>query len=412
MPVAGPPLRRNRDFLLLWSGQALSALGARASSVAFPLLALALTGSPAQAGLAGFLGSLPYFLVQLPAGALVDRVNRKRLMIACEVGRALALGSLVVALALDRATIAQVLVVAFVDGTLFVFFGLAETAAVPHVVPREQVGAALSTNEARVRAAGLLGPPLGGFLYGIGRLVPFLADAATYGLSIVTLLAIRADFEDRRPPPGTHILADVREGLAWLLRNAFLRDCALLVAGSNLMFQALVLVLIVLARERGASPGEVGLVLAGFGAGGVAGALVAPVVQRRLPASVVVIGANWVWAALVPLLALAPGVLAIGAVAAAMAFVGPAWNVVIGTYQLLLAPDRLRGRVESVGMLISWGAIPLGSLSGGFLIDAFGARATALAFSGWMLAIALAATASPHVRRAPSLSAAHIPEAS
>jgi len=135
--------------LLLWSGQAVSNVGTQVSSIAFPLLVLALTNSPAKAGLAGFLGTLPYLLFSLPAGGLVDRWNRKRTMILCDVGRALAVVSIPLVLWVGGLSLAQVLVVAFADGSLYVLFALAESSAIPQVVPSEQLTAALGQNEAR-----------------------------------------------------------------------------------------------------------------------------------------------------------------------------------------------------------------------------------------------------------------------
>jgi MFS family permease len=134
--VAHRSLWRNRDFILLWSGQAVSTIGTRITGVAYPLLVLAETHSPAKAGIVGFAQTLPYMLFYLPAGALVDRWDRKRTMIVADGGRTLALGSLAIALALDDFTFAQVVIVAFVEGTLFVFFSLSESAALPQVVPR------------------------------------------------------------------------------------------------------------------------------------------------------------------------------------------------------------------------------------------------------------------------------------
>jgi MFS family permease len=189
------PLRRNRDFVLLWTGMAVSVLGSRISSTAYPLLVLALTHSPAKAGLVGFLATLPYLLFQLPAGGLVDRWNRKQTMILCDVGRFAALGSLAIALWLGHLTLAQIGIVAFGEGTLFVFFNLAETGAIRQVVPAEQLPAALAQNEARNRGAGLAGPPLGGLLFGLGRFVPFLVDALSYVVSLAALLLIRAEFQ-------------------------------------------------------------------------------------------------------------------------------------------------------------------------------------------------------------------------
>src|SRR5262245_39702938 len=112
-PGAIAPLRRNRDFQLLWIGSAVSAVGSRVSSVAYPLLVLALTGSAADAGLVGFTATVPYLLFQLPAGALVDRWNRRWVMIACDIGRGLALASIAVAFYLDALTLWLIMIVSF-----------------------------------------------------------------------------------------------------------------------------------------------------------------------------------------------------------------------------------------------------------------------------------------------------------
>jgi predicted MFS family arabinose efflux permease len=164
-----------------------------------------------------------------------------------------------------------------------------------------------------------------------------------------------------------------------------------------------VLVVIVLAQERGASSALIGVVMGMLGAGGLLGAVLAPAVNRRIPARRVVVGVNWIWALLLPAIALVPWPLAIGGVIAAMAFVGPIWNVVIGAYLLALTPDELRGRVRGVTGLIGWGPIPLGSLIGGALLQWLGATATTFVFAATMLAIAAAASVSPAVRRAPRL---------
>ena len=406
--MTAPPLRRNRDFLLLWSGQALSVLGSRVSSVAYPLLVLEMTGSPSTAAFVGFAGTLPYLLLQLPAGALADRHNRRRMMIVCDSVRALALLSVVVALVAGMLTVPQLMVVAFVEGSMFVGFSAAETSAVAHIVPSEQVPMALSQNEARMRAAGMAGPPLGGILFGVARSLPFLADAVSYLASLGTLLAIRREFESAPERSRDGLLHEIRLGVRWLLGHAFLRDTALLVAGSNMLFQALVLVLIVLAKGHGASSGTVGLMLAGSGVGGVAGALAAPWLQRRISPRAVVIGANWAWAVLFPLFAVLESPFALGAVFAACAFVGPAWNVVLGAYQLALVPDELRGRVSSVDLLIAFGAIPIGSLLAAGLLSVLSPSGAAAALAVIMLAVAISAVSAPSIRHAPPLHGARL----
>ncbi|MBV9280553.1 MAG: MFS transporter [Chloroflexi bacterium] len=155
----------NRDYLLLWGGQLTSATGSQVSFIAVPLLILAVTRSPAQAGLVGALGSLTSLLLGLPAGAFVDRWDRKRAMLICDACRCLNMASVPLVAAVWRLTIVQLALVSIVEGALFVVFSAAEAAALPRVVPGEQLPAAAALNLAADRLARLLGPPLGGILY-------------------------------------------------------------------------------------------------------------------------------------------------------------------------------------------------------------------------------------------------------
>src|SRR5919198_123768 len=176
-----PVLFRNRDYMLLWSGQVVSTLGSSASGVVYPLLILAITASPAAAGIAAALGNLPYLIFSLPAGALIDRWDRKRVMINCDVGRALTVASIAIALWLDALTVWQLYI--------------AEVAALPRVVPKEQLPQASAQNEAAFATAHIVGPSVGTLLYqGLGRAAPFAADAISYVASVVSLLFIRTPF--------------------------------------------------------------------------------------------------------------------------------------------------------------------------------------------------------------------------
>src|SRR5579859_4144038 len=224
-------LWRNRDYMLLWSGQMVSAVGTRVSMLAFPLFVLAITHSPAQAGLIGALRGLPYALFILPAGALIDRWNRKLVMILCDIGRALALGSIPVALFLGHLTIAQLYIVSLVEGTLFTFFGLAETACLPRVVSKEQLPTAAAQGMVIDSVSGLIGPSLGGALYSIGRAIPFLTDAISYGASVLSLFFIKVKFQEERDPAPLHLWADIKEGLNWLWHQPLIRFLALLTGG-------------------------------------------------------------------------------------------------------------------------------------------------------------------------------------
>ena len=323
-------------------------------------------------------------------------------MIACDGGRAVAVGSLVVALALDRISLAQIMAVSFIEGSLYVFHSLAEPAAVRNIVHPHHLPVAMSQIEARERGAALLGQPLGGFLFDLGRAVPFLADALSYLASLTALLLIKGKLQGERPAARGAFMGEIAQALVWLWRQRFLRATAMLLAGSNLLFQALNLLVIVIAREHGASSTAIGLMLAGFGVGGILGSLAAPWFQRRLPMKAIVIGANWVWALALPWVGVVDNLVALAALLGLMAFVGPLWNVAIDVYRLLITPDELQGRVGSAISFLAWGAIPLGSLLAGYLLDAFSSWTTAMVLSAGMAVVAVIASASPAIRQAPS----------
>src|SRR5688572_20108574 len=192
-----PPLWRNRDYMLLWSGQVVSVLGSTMSGIAFPLIILALTGGNyAAAGVAGMLSTIPYVILSLPVGALVDRWDRKRVMVTTDLIRSVVFFSIPLAMLMGWLTVWQVYAVALIEGTMYVFFNIAEVAALPRVVPKEQLGDANAQNMATFGVTGLIGPGLAGFLYqNVGRAIPFLVDAVSYLASAVSLLFIRAGFQ-------------------------------------------------------------------------------------------------------------------------------------------------------------------------------------------------------------------------
>jgi MFS family permease len=401
--TTAPTLWRNRDFVTLWSGQVVSALGARISAIAMPLLVLAQTGSPADAGLVAAAGTLPFLIVHLPAGPLVDRWNRRRILLTSEALAGLALATVPIAQWLNILTVAQLVVVAFVQGTCAVFFGVAETAALPNIVPAAQLPAALAQNEARGRGAALAGGPLGGLLFGLDRALPFLADAISYAAASIALLFLRKDLQIESTAPAEPLWRATVAGLRWIWRHPLIRAAILLVAASNLVFQALVLVIVVLAQRHGATARDIGVMLGIYSGGGLIGALAASRFHRYFTPKMVIIGVNWCWTALLPLFLITTNALQIGAIGAATAFIGPLWNVVIVSYSALLVPNELLGRVTSAAMTLSWGVMPIGSLGAGLLLTTAGPTGAILVLTGIMLATAIAATVSPAVRHAPPL---------
>ena len=327
------PLRRNRDFQLLWGGQAVSLLGSQTSKIAYPLLVLALTGSPAQAGVAGFAAMLGYLLFPLVAGGVADRHDRKRIMIGCDAIRLAAVGSLAVAGLVAHITYAQVLVVGFGEGAATVFFSLAQRAALPMLVHPSQRATAIGQNEARQNAAQLAGPTLGCALFGLSRVAPFAADALSYLASLVTLPFIKAPTQAASPAAraggrglraaaGT-LRAELAEGLAFTWRQPFLRYGAFFSAAVNLLLQVLTLGLIVLARHDGARPAEIGVIVGCMGGGGLAGAFAAPWFQRRIPVGLTITGCLWIWTLLLALIAAIPVPLWLCPVVAVFGFIGP-----------------------------------------------------------------------------------------
>src|SRR3989440_9549688 len=228
-------LWRNRDYMLLWSGQVISSIGTQVSTLAFPLLVLALTRSPAQAGFAGALRALPYLIFSLPAGALIDRWDRKRVMIFCDTGRALSMASIPFAFAIGQLTILQLFIVSAIEGTLFVFFNIAEAACLPRVVPRAQLPAATAQNMATDGITVLAGPPLGGALYLIGNVLPFLADAISYFASVISLFFIKTNFQEKRLAAPRKLWVEIYEGLKWLWQEPLNRLIAILTGGNNLL---------------------------------------------------------------------------------------------------------------------------------------------------------------------------------
>jgi MFS family permease len=397
-------LWRNRNYVLLWSGQVVSAAGTQVSQLAFPLLVLLLTHSAAQAGIVGALRTLPYLIFSLPAGALLDRWDRKRVMIICDAGRVLCLGSIPCAFAFGWLSLAQIYVVSLLEGTLFVFFDIAETACLPNVVAREHLPAAVAQNQATFGITSLLGPSLGGLLYGINLLLPFLADALSYLASVLSLLGIKSDFQQERTTAPRRLYREVFDGLAWFWRQPLLRVMAIVSCGINLVVVGgSSLLLIVLAQHLGASPFQVGLVFACSGIGYIFGSLLAPLLQKRVSFGQAVIGNVWILALLWPLYMIMPNILMLSALTTLQFLTAPVYNVVNASYRLALVPDELQARVNSAVRMISFASTPLGVAATGILIQTIGTSGTVLAGAGVLILMAILAAASNHVRHAPRI---------
>jgi len=380
----------------------LSTIGSESTAIAYPLLVLAVTHSPAEAGVVGFLRILPWALFGFAAGVAADRLPRKRMMITGDVVRALLMASVVAAIALGRITFVQIAIVAFVEGTMYVFFNIAEIGALRSVVPVQQLPTAAAAEQARYSTVSLVAPTLGGALFGIGRAFPFLAGSISPAFSLGTLLAIRTPFQQERAEDDTPWRTQLADGFRFLWARPFLRTCALMFTWSNLAFEGIVLAFIVVARRQGLSSTEIGLLIAVFGACSLAGSAASPWIQKRLSMRAIVVGSLWLQAGTIGFV-VHPSIYVLLACVLPMAAFFPTVNAVVIGYRVAVTPDHLTGRVNSVARTIALCGAPLGPLIAGVMLGSFSARTTVAVFTVLLAAVAVVGSLLPSIRNAPSL---------
>jgi Na+/melibiose symporter-like transporter len=396
------PLHRNRDFLLLQTGQLLSATGTQTASLAYPLLVLAVTGSAAQAGLVAFARMAPMALLALPAGLAADRWRRKRLMIGADAIRAVAIACLAAAVALDQAALWTIVLIALVEGAGTAVFHTAQTGALRAVVSPGQLPAAAAVQSGRHAAVRLVGPPIGGLLFGLGRALPFVVDAVSYAFSSLALLAMCTPFQEERRRERASLRAQLHEGFRFLWSRPFLRACSFYYSLANFIAPGLLFSLVVIGAQQGLSGGEVGVLVAVFGLAVLVGSPLSALVRRRLPASTVMLLEPWAWLGCAAFLVWPSAyVLAASIVPAALAI--PSTDSIGHGYRVAMTPDRLLGRVEAVWTTAALTIAPLGPLAAGLLLTE-SPRAAIGVFVVFSLALALYGTLNPAIRAAPPLS--------
>ncbi|MFD7711490.1 MFS transporter [Streptomyces sp. NPDC059785] len=388
-----PSLRSYRDFRLLWTGSAMSVMAERCSGMAFTLLVLWSTRSESAAGIVGFAGLLPSLLVQLPAGVLVDRLNRRRVMMTCVVVRMIAVATVALSLLGDEVWVWHIALVAFVQSSMTVFYQLSERAMVRGVVPRQQLSAAMATNEARSRGVNFIANPTSGAMFGLSAWVPFMSSVGLYLGSLITLIRLRAEPQPpRRPRTGRPPLrSEVAVGLNWVWGRAYFRTALLIISVSNLVFQGLILTVAVVIREDGGAAGTIGLIMAAGGMGGLCGALSGGWLNRRLSMGQIMMLAHGAWAVVMPTAVFFRQAWALGVLFYITSFIGATVTVSGMAYQVRITPNDMQGRVGSVVMLLVSGASSLGALGTGYLLEAVGSRHTLTALSAVMAALALVA---------------------
>lgn len=396
-----PPLSRNRNYRVLWGSQALSEFGSSVAGLALPLMVLAVTSSPATLGLVLGTSAAASLLVGLPAGALVDRWDRKRVMLGCEVADVVSTISLVIALWWGVASVGHIILVAAVWGVCGAMFGPAEEACLPNLVPGEQLSTAVSLDAARGQLAGLSGTAVGGFLFALGRFVPFAVDVLTRIMGLFVLLFLRVPPREVRPEPLSRLGHEMVSGLRWMWRQRPIRVVGLFAVGINLFFAAFFVIIIVLAQARGVSSGEIGIMAGMMGVGGILGCLVAPYLYQRLSPYLAIIGVFWAVTLLTPLAVFIGNGYLMGILLAAMALLAPTTNTAVNTYQLLLTPDELRGRMSSVmGVLIGSAAVA-GPALGGLLMEEIPHNQAILLCAAGVGLVTVLGTISPTLRKFP-----------
>ncbi|MER7763686.1 MFS transporter [Streptomyces sp. NPDC097619] len=399
-------------FALLWTSQALGEFAYSTSLIVLPLLALALTGSPSQAGIIGFVDAAAMLLAGLPAGAVADRFDRRTVMLWCEGVLAAVFASLGILLWAGTVSFPALVGLALVNGAATAVLTAAGEAMIPGLVAPERLSDAVAMNSARTYAGQLAGTSAGGFLLAVKNAFPFVVGALAHLVGLVLLLFLR------RPPaapaagpaPAPEGSAGgpggLGEGVRFLARHPFLRLGLAYATATNFCFGAVYFVVIASAQADGMSTGAIGVMAAMLGVGGLLGALAAPLLQRVLTGARPVFVVLWLFAVLTAGIAVLPGTWTPGLLLGAIACAAPTANAYFTTYQLLLTPDSHRGRVISVAGLCSGAGGAVAPLAGGVLLDLVGRSTGLLAAASVMGLIALSAVLSPVMREAPALPAA------
>jgi MFS family permease len=383
--VTSRGLLRHADFLKLWSAETISVFGTAITQLALPLVAaVTLEVSPLEFGLLTTIEFLPFILLSLPAGVWVDRLRRRPILIAGDLGRAVTLGSIPVAYAFDALTIWQLYVVAFLTGCLTVFFDVAYQSYLPSLVDREQLVDGNAKLEISRSAAQIAGPGLAGVLVAVLR-APFaiLLDAASYVIAALLLLAIRRPEPPVAPAEASSARPSVRRevsaGLRYVLGNPWLRSIAATTGTSNLFTNMQFAILVLFLVRRGFSAEQIGFA---FSIGSV-GFLLAALTTNRLTARLGVgrmlllsaIGFSISGLAI----AAAPDSLLFVAVAGSGFLAGycsSAWNINQVSLRQAITPPRMQGRMNATMRFVVWGTIPIGSTLGAILAQLVGLHET------------------------------------
>jgi MFS family permease len=364
-------------------------LGDGVTLVAGPLLAASLTRDPLLVGGLAFAQRVPWLLFPLISGALVDRLDRRRVMGYADAVRTALIGALGVAALLGWASMPLLYVVFFLMGTLETLFDNASQAIIPALVSRDRLERANSRlYAAEIVTNELAGSPLGGFLFGLAAAVPFLLDAGTYAAAAALILSLRGEFRSERPEgtPPTTLVAEIGEGLRWLWNHGLIRTLAIMLGVFNMTFAATEAILVLFAQDvLGLGSFGYGVLFTSTAVGGLIASLTADKIVawlgpgRALQASVLIS------ALVLSVVAFSDSAVVVWAVFLLVGITVVVWNVITVSFRQAVVPEDIFGRVNSVYRLLGWGGLSIGALLGGFLARGFGLTAPF-----WFAAVVLA----------------------
>lgn len=409
-------LWRDRDFVQFWAGESVSLVGSQITALALPFMAVLVLGaSPAQMGLLGALGFLPFLLVTLPAGAWIDRHRRRPVLIVANLGRAALLATIPLAALVGALRMELLYVIAFAVGVLTVAFEVAYLAYVPSLVSRGRLTTANGRLLASASAAEMGGPGLAGVLISlIGAPLALAVDSVSYIVSALNLSGISR----KEPPPPAEepgrrdIVAEIREGLRVTFSNPLLRAVAGEAATYNGLYQMIeVLILLYFTRELGLDPATIGLLFATGAVGALIGSLVAGRLAGRFGVGRVLTTSMVIGCAAPLLLPLAGGPQLVSIAIIGISFFLGGFGVAVSNVHVVsirqaATPDRLLGRMNASYRTVVWGVIPLGAVVGGVLGELVGLRTTLVIAAVGLLFAPLWVLRSPipRMQRLPSRS--------
>lgn len=375
-------LRHNRDYLRYRAARVTSILGSQVSWIAYPLLVLSLGGRAVQAGAVASCSLITLVICRLPGGHAADRFDRRKLMVAADAVRFIAVGTIPVAAAWHALTFPQLLAVAAVESSASAVFGPAATSILRDLLPADQITRALSQTQASSAALSLVGPVLGGFLFGLDRMLPFVVDAASYGVSATLLVGLPA----RSPRPAGNRDRRMTAGLRWLRARPDVMRVLIFVSVLNLAGSAASVAVVVALRDSATPSTVIGLVLSCAAVGSIAGSSLARKITERLDPARLCLAVGAIWSAGLATLAVASSPWSVGPVLACMFLCVPAAAIMLAATSLGDAPRDLIGRISTAQQMITSSLSMLGPLLAGASLQAIGLMPMWLLLAGCCLA--------------------------